>query len=87
MAKHAKRFHDGAYSGLDERRELEHEDFEMIPRGGGEFANMPSQVIHKKFAEVGGWTPEPLDDTLRGVDNQMREDNSEKHRGMKPKKS
>ena len=82
----AKRFHDGAYSGLDARREQEHEDFELMPRDGGEFANMPSEVIHKEFPNPHGYMPEPIDDTLRGVDRQIEEDNREKHSGMRPKK-
>ena len=81
----AKRFHDGAYSGRDARRELEREDAGMMPQGG-EFANMPSEVVHKVFPNPYGYSQEGLDDTIRGIDRQISEDNKEKHRGSRPGK-
>lgn len=80
-----KRFHDGAYSGIDARREQEHADSNLMPRGG-EFANMPSEVIHRTFPNPHNYMPENLDDTIRGIDRQISEDNHEKHKGMRPEK-
>ena len=88
MAKrhHNSKHHEGFYEGIDERRHQEHADASMIPSGHGSHANMPGEVIMKEYSRPHGYSPENLDDTIHGIDNQIGHDNSQKHRGMKPTK-
>lgn len=83
MAK--KRFHsEGYYAGYDPRRRLEHEDFMMIHEDRNAMANLPQQVMIKAYPKIHGYTPENLDDTVRGVDEQMDGDNRAKMKHFKP---
>lgn len=81
----AKRFHE-SYAGVDARRSQEASDGEMVPSGAGAFSNMPQTLVMREYPKVGGWMPEGLDDTIRGIDGQMGMDNSKKHSHLKPKK-
>jgi hypothetical protein len=83
MAK--KRFHE-EYAGMDERRMQERADGAMLNEDHSAMANMPQQVIMREYPRLGGWTPENLDDTGRGVDRQIDADNAGKMKHFKPHK-
>lgn len=71
-----KRFH-GSYEGYDERRRQEHEDFEMMGSSRGH-SNMPEEVVMKDYPKADDYAPEHLDDTMRGIDKQRKEDSKRK---------
>ena len=77
MAK--KRYYSEAYAGRGARRAQEKSDSGMLSSGGG-FANMPQNVIHKTWPAVGYNMPEGLNDTISGIDRQMKAD----MKGKKP---
>lgn len=85
----AKRHHEsyrGDYEGHEGRRRQEMMDGMMIKEDHSAIANMPQNVMIKDWPREGGYMPENLDDTLRGVDRQMDLDNSKKHSHLVPKK-
>jgi hypothetical protein len=67
------------YAGPDSRRAQEHADSMMMPSGQGDFANLPQGVVMKYYPRVGG-AHYNLDDTIRGVDHQMKRDMDGHHR-------
>jgi len=77
MAK--KRYYSEMYAGKEDRRMQEKMDSGMIT-DSGKFANMPQNVIHREWPKVGYNMPEGLNDTISGIDRQMRED----MKGKKP---
>lgn len=79
------RFH-GEYEGLDARRKQERSDSEMMGSMVSAQANMPQDLIMKAYPKAAGSMPENLDDTIKGIDSQLGEDNSKKSKNMKPKK-
>ena len=58
----AKRYHDGG----------------MIGNDSSGMANMPQNVIIKKYPESPGYSPETLNDSISGIDSQMGKDNAGK---------
>lgn len=82
-----KRFH-GSYEGVDERRRQEHADSMMISEDKGAVANLPQQVVMREWPSVGYTGFEGLDDTIRGVDQQMNDDarGGRKKTGSNPEK-
>ena len=89
----AKRYHDGKmmekheyYAGEESRRKQEHEDGGMIHEDHAAIANLPQNVMIKAYPKPGGYMPEDLDDTIRGIDGQMEMDNSKRRQHFKPKK-
>jgi len=68
-----KRFH-GFYEGEDLRRHQENQDSMMIGKDRSGFANLPQNVVMKYYSPVDYSMNEGLDDTVRGVDQQMRSD-------------
>ncbi len=83
---HKKRHHDGHYAGHESRRHQEMHDAGMISEDHSAIANMPQNVMMKPYPKEGGYMPESLDDTIRGVDHQMGKDNSKKMAHLDPKK-
>lgn len=65
---------EGHYEGMDHRRRMEYEDSMMIREDPHEIANLPQRPMIKKYAESPYSHREQLDDTVRGVDEQMYED-------------
>ncbi len=89
----AKRFHDGKmmekheyYAGEKSRRNQENEDAGMIREDHSAIANLPQNVMMKAYPRPGGYMPEDLDDTIRGVDDQMAMDNRLRMKTFAPKK-
>ena len=81
MAK--KRFYSGDYAGSGMRREQEARDFSMISENKSAVANMPQEVVYKAWPKAGHYASYDLDDTIRGIDEQMNGDGA----GMKRHKS
>lgn len=82
----AKRHFDGPYAGYNGRRRLEHEDYNMIHEDHSAMSNLPQNVIMKAYPKEHGFTPEVLNDTIRGVDGQIGADNGKKMKHFKPHK-
>jgi hypothetical protein len=74
------------YAGAEPRRRQEMEDAGMIHEDHNAVANLPQNVMMKYYPKEGGYTPEDLDDTIRGVDRQMGFDNKKKMDHFYPKK-
>lgn len=77
---------DGKYEGYRGRRHQEMADAGMIHEDHREIANLPQQVMIKPYGDSYGYTPEDLDDTIRGIDRQVSYDDGQKMRGFFPKK-
>ena len=82
----AKRYYDGMYSGIIPRKAQEEKDSRMIWEDRSAIANLPQQVVYKEYPKVSYGSPEGLDDTLYGIDRQVKDDlkgkkpiNSEKY--------
>ncbi len=83
----AKRYYnEGYYAGESARRSEERQEGGMLSEDKSAIANMPQNVIIKMYPKAEGYMPEDLDDTLRGVDEQMGADNSKRRAHFKPKK-
>jgi hypothetical protein len=76
----------GYYEGAEPRRRQEMEDAGMIREDHSAIANLPQNVSMKPYPKEGGYLPEDLDDTLRGIDRQMGFDNRKKMEHFYPKK-
>jgi len=74
------------YAGMEPRRRQELEDAGMIHEDHRQVANLPQEVIYRDYPKTYGYTPEDLDDTLRGIDRQMDYDDSQKMKHFYPKK-
>lgn len=66
----AKRYYDGSN--------------EMIKSGGR--AGMPEESFIKDYPNSNSYLPEDLNDSISGIDMQIKEDNAKKKGGFKPKK-
>ena len=66
MAK--KRYYEG-----DTRRQMESEGVSMIPKDRG-IAMMPQSVAYREYPKPYYNMPEGLNDTITGIDRQMRDD-------------
>lgn len=76
----------GKYEGYRGRRHQEMSDAGMIHEDQSQIANLPQNVMIRPYPKSGGYLPEDLDDTIRGVDRQMDIDNDQKMRHFFPKK-
>ena len=74
------------YASHDERRALEARDGAMLNEDHSAIANMPQDVKMHEYPKIHGWTPEDLDDTERGIEHQVGEDNAKKMQHFMPKK-
>ena len=83
----AKRhYNDGMYEGMEGRRTQEMQDGGMIREDRSKVANLPQEVMMKPWPVEGGYMPEKLDDTIRGIDEQKSADNSKRAQHNKPHK-
>lgn len=80
--------HQGAegYAGPDDRKTQEMQDGGMIREDHRAIANLPQEVMIKPYPKTGPYLPEGLDDTIRGVDDQMDYDDSKRRAHFHPKK-
>jgi hypothetical protein len=86
----AKRFHQSRkkladrdmYSGYDNRNATEAKDSGMISADCSSMANLPQAVMMKEYPKFRyGLDPE-LNDTIRGIDKQMSDDESQMKRHL-----
>jgi len=85
MAK--KRYYDGsqgAYAGPEARRTQEMEDGGMIEEDRNAIANLPQEVMIKAYQPADDYGVYNLDDTIRSVDHQRKEDAKHKKKGQFP---
>jgi hypothetical protein len=85
MAK--KRYYDGSqgsYAGPEARRTQEMEDGGMIEEDRNAIANLPQDVMIKMYAKADDYGVYNLDDTIRSVDHQRKEDSKHKKKGQFP---
>lgn len=74
------------YAGMEPRRRQELEDAGMIREDHRAIANLPQEVMIKPYPRTGPYNPEGLDDTIRGVDDQMDYDDTQRAAHWYPKK-
>lgn len=82
----AKRYNSGSYEGMDSRRRQEMLDAGMIREDHSAMANMPQNVIMRAYPDPMEYTPENLDDTIRGIDRQKGMDYGKMKSHLVPKK-
>lgn len=75
----ARKYSGGLYAGVSERRAQERQDGSMLSEDHSAIANMPQNVIMREYPKE-MYASYELDDTIKGIDHQMRDD-------MKYKKS
>lgn len=68
-------------------RKHEMDDFGMIHEDHSAIANLPQDVRYHEWPKAGGYTPEGLDDTVRGINRQLTDDSTRMHSGLKPRKA
>src|SRR3990172_206293 len=76
----------GHYEGYKGRRHEEMRDAGMISEDHNAIANMPQQVMMKPWPKGGYYEPSVLDDTIRGVNEQMDADGVQMKKGFNPHK-
>lgn len=69
-----RKMSEGDYAGAEPRRRQEMEDAGMLREDHRQVANMPQEVMYKPWPKAGHYMDGGLDDTIRGIDNQMDED-------------
>jgi len=77
---------DGAYSDAAATARMQHHDSEMISEDRSAVANLPQQVIMKGWSDRESYLPDVLDDTIVGIDKQIRYDNRKRDEHFSPKK-
>lgn len=70
----------GYYQGPQERVEQELRDASMVQEDRSAVANLPQNVVMRPWPKGGRYTPEHLNDTIRGIDNQMGADGDQMYR-------
>jgi len=78
--------HREHYAGMEPRRRQEMEDAGMIHEDHSAIANMPQEVMMKKYPDSESYMPENLDDTISGVDRQIGYDDRKRKEHFMPKK-
>lgn len=86
MERHEMMSSRERYAGMEPRRRQEMEDAGMINEDHSAIANMPQGVMMKPYSKPYNYLPEGLDDTIRGIDNQMDNDDIKKRGELKPRK-
>lgn len=82
--KKEMRDYEGDYAGaLNKARRQETKDFNMINEDHNAVANLPQQVIYHAWPEPGYYAESNLDDTIRGINEQIDADGA----GMRYHKS
>ncbi len=84
----AKRYHkapsQGSYAGYESRRTQEMEDGGMIREDRSAIANLPQNVMIKPYPDADDYAVYGLNDTIRSVDHQRKEDSKDKKKGPFP---
>ncbi len=83
----AKRYYSGSYEGRVDSERTQKHDGSMISEDRSAIANMPQNVIMKDWSDKETYMPEDIDDTIRGIDEQIREDNGKRSKHLSPRKA
>jgi hypothetical protein len=78
--------HNEHYAGESARRTQEMEDGGMLHEDRGAIANMPQNIIMRPYPKNTGYLPEDLDDTIKGIDEQINMDDRKRKEHFHPKK-
>ena len=78
--------YEGNYEGLNNARNMERSDFNMIKEDKMAIANLPQMVMYKEWPKSKKYHDYGLDDTIRGIDEQMGKDNSKMESHLQPEK-
>lgn len=84
MAK--KRHYEGSYEGLENARNMERKDFSMISEDRSAIANLPQSVKYTSWPKSSHYHDYGLDDTISGINEQQRKDNSKMEKHLQPEK-
>lgn len=79
----AKRYHNSGPQTYNAER---HEDAEMIGEARNEIANLPQNVMMKTYSSPFTYLPEDYDDTMDGIDEQIRGDQAQRSKHFSPRK-
>lgn len=77
---------DGHYEGYKGRRYEEMRDAGMISEDHEAIANLPQSAMIKRWPKGGYYEPEVLDDTIRGINDQMDADSEGMRKNFRPHK-
>ena len=83
----AKRHHyssQGSYAGMESRLHQESVDGSMIHEDKMAIANLPQDVMIKPYPPADDYATYGLNDTIRSVDHQRKEDSRLKKKGPFP---
>ena len=86
MGEHREEMHEEHYAGEKMRRKHEMADWGMIHEDRTAVANVPQEVMYHSYPKDRFDLDGDLDDTLRGIDEQMGEDHSQMMRYNSPRK-
>lgn len=85
MAK--KRYYEGKYEGMSERRRQEKMDGGMISEDMSAIANLPQGVIYREYPKYGaGYVDGRINDTARGIEDQVASDDRSMMKKLSPEK-
>jgi hypothetical protein len=79
-----KYVNQGEYAGYDARRALEYRDGSMISEDHNAIANLPQQVIMRYWPAPDYEQMPGLNDTIAGIDHQIKKDTSKHKRESYP---
>ena len=74
------------YASRDVRRKAEDRDGGMLSEDMNAIANMPQEVRYHEWPKVQYNNDYDINDGIRGIDNQMRDDMSKEKKGRFPEK-
>lgn len=77
---------DEYYAGQDPRRRQEMQDAGMINEDHHAIANLPQGVKMTYWPKGGHYIPQQLDDTIRGINDQMDRDGMQMRKHFRPEK-
>ena len=72
------------YAGLDPRRRSEMADGGMVKEDHNAMANLPRQAIHMEYPQAGYYTTPYIDDSVRGSDDELDDNNNSFSRYQNP---
>lgn len=89
MAKryHESKKHKKSFMAEHDLRHKYLEDEGMIQEDHYAVANLPQDVKMKPYPPYGGYMPDILDDTRRGIDEMMEESDEKVREFIKPRKA
>jgi hypothetical protein len=81
----AKRYY-GSYEGMSDSKRMQSQDGSMLNDDRSAVANMPQDVKYHGWPSSDIYTPENLDDTIRGINAQKNLDGNKMKARLVPKK-